>query len=91
MELYLMELIDKKARIESLEQRISIQSTIDAVPVEQVARMFALYTEDYPCNFATGYYKSQKDEFCGFNSGCSYESNYDCWLHAIKEGWLDEK
>lgn len=64
--------------------------TIDAIPVEKVARMFALYTEDYPCNFATGYYKSQKDDFCGFNSGCSYESNYDCWLHAIQEGWLDD-
>lgn len=69
---------------------IDSQPTVDAIPVEQVARMFARFTEDYPCNFAHGYYQSQKDEFCGFDGECPTENNYDCWIHAIKEGWLDD-
>lgn len=70
---------------------------IEAEPVDQVAMMFARFTEDdHPCHY--GYYS----EYCSntitqkchdSDKPCYMRDDTirDCWLHAIKEGWLDDE
>ena len=65
-------------------KRIIKQPTVEAIPVERVARMFAEFTEHVPCG-----YGFDDDDWCEEN--CSNHENKDCWLRALKEGWLDEE
>lgn len=70
--------------------------TIEAIPVEHVARMLARFTEDeHPCHY--GYFSRhcsnmviQKHRDSDKPCYMSDDNICDCWLNAIKEGWLDE-
>ena len=54
--------------------------TIEAIPVEQVARMMLRITNKMPCDIV--------DVMCTKEDGTCGE--VACWIHAIKEGWLEE-
>lgn len=59
---------------------VEYMPTIDAIPVEQVARIITRVTSKMPCDIA--------DEMCPRENGKCAESA--CWEYAIKEGWLDD-
>lgn len=61
-------------------QLVDSQPTIEAVPIEQVARIITRITNKMPCDIA--------DEMCPREDGTCGESA--CWEYAIKEGWLGE-
>lgn len=61
---------------------ICSQPTVEAIPIEQVAELLHRYAGS-PCNYA-----SFDNEFC---DNCERNSKIDCWLHALREGWLDEE
>lgn len=63
----------------------------EVIQVEQVARMIsevALNGIGRPCDLNECDLISKRDEFCKFGK-CNGRDTYDCWLHALKEGWLD--
>lgn len=68
--------------LDNIELFVKNAPTIDAIPMERVARMFAEFTELAPCG-----YGFDNDEWCDEN--CSKHENKDCWLHVLNEGWLD--
>lgn len=58
--------------------------TVEAIPIEQVAIMLAKAYENIPCAVF-----GRKDEWC--NERCKVGCmQWECWLHALKEGWLDD-
>lgn len=63
-----------------LRDILNAQPTIDAIPVEQVARIITRVTSKMPCDIA--------DEMCPRENGKCAESA--CWEYAIKEGWLGD-
>lgn len=61
---------------------VNIAPTIEAIPIEQVARMLCKFTEIAPCE-------------CGRKRNGWCFSNCDgggvhCWEHTIKEGWFGD-
>lgn len=72
---------------------ISAQPTVDAIAVEQVANFLMKFLDDtHPCNFVWFEEKMMDDEWCAYNCpiGENVKTGNECWLHAIKEGWLDD-
>lgn len=65
-------------------KRIIKQPTVEAIPVEQVAMMLAKAYANIPCAVFR-----RKDEWC--NERCKVGCmQWECWLHAIREGWVEE-
>lgn len=72
---------------------ICLQPTVEAVPVEQVANFLMKFLDDiHPCNFVWFEEKMMDDEWCAYNCpiGENVKTGNECWIHAIREGWLDE-
>lgn len=66
---------------------IGEQSTVEAIPVEQVARIIDMATDVPPCRYA---YPDNIDWCKSRNCKNGKADFYECWLHALREGWLDE-
>lgn len=67
------------------------QPTIEAIPVEQVARMLDKASHCPPCIALSMPGIDDIDKWCDENCQSYIETDKrDCWLHALQEGWLDE-
>lgn len=67
--------------------------TIDAIPIEQVANFLMKFLDDpHPCNYVWFEEKMMDDEWCAYNCpiGENVKPDNECWVHAIKEGWLSD-
>lgn len=67
------------------KRQIDDAPTVEAIPVEQVAELLTKYAGS-PCNYTR---IIEEIEFCEERS-CR-DSKVECWLHALREGWLDEE
>lgn len=67
---------------------------VEAIPVEQVARWIMRFTGYAPCDYMYHDEMQEKWRKGECKNGCRIDMTdadvYECWLHAIKEGWLDE-
>ena len=66
-----------------IEKKVNLASTIDAVPVETLIKIFG---GDEPCNF-NGWDEYSNCDYCEKN--CENHSVADCWVNAIRERWFD--
>lgn len=63
------------------------QPTIEAIPTEQVASMLKTIAQNTCPIEVIG---MDKTEWCIEQNCFDRFFNENCWLHALKEGWLDE-
>lgn len=67
------------------KRQIDDAPTVEAIPVEQVAEILKGL-----CGFPCIYVKCKNSNFCKEYCTGDYIDTKQCWLHALKEGWLDD-
>lgn len=73
-----------------LYQMLTHAPTVKVIPIEEVARMLYKVTGTDPCVALAMPGIEDVDKWCGENCVVDRETSVmDCWIHAIKEGWLD--
>lgn len=85
--------VNKSPNFNYFRNMVKSFKTVDAIPIEQVANFLMKFLDDeHPCNFEWFAEKMIDDEWCAYNCpiGENVKTGNECWLHAIKEGWLDE-
>lgn len=74
-------------------QLVDRQPTIEAIPVEQVAESICKVVDWVePCDFLNKNLDKKSEPWCDSHCYQKYSRNkvIECWLHALKEGWLDD-